>query len=216
MNILTAAYFARTETLNSFCEAVGLNKPPSQYVWFGVVAALGLQLLSHIVHSLGWNRGHLHYDFRLFQTTEEPERYLYLFGLLAAPFAEEPVYRGFLYKAFRGSYAMVPSVMVVLGYTVYTHWDQYQNLGWAVISLGAITIVQCYLREKSASLWDCIFMPPGLQWFHFDCGWSFAVLNTCLRQRPQIANAVSSPLRPARVFGSVIRVGSGSRCIRSC
>jgi membrane protease YdiL (CAAX protease family) len=155
--LLTAAYFARTETWAAFCEACGLNKRPSQYVWFGVAFAFCLRLLGHFFHTLGWIREYSQVDLRAFETTHGPERYLYLFGLLAAAFVEEPVYRGFLYKAFRGSYAMTPSVMIVLGFTAYTHWAQYQYLGWAVISLSSLAIVQCYLREKSDSLWDCIF-----------------------------------------------------------
>lgn len=156
MNLLTAAYFARTDTWETFREACGLNKRPSQYVWFGVTFAFCLCLLSHFLRALGWVQGHSSHEMRAFANTYGPERYLYLFGGLAAAFAEEPVYRGFLYKAFRGSYSMLASVMLVVAYTAITHWNQYQYMGWAVISLSAITVVQCYLREKSGSLWDTI------------------------------------------------------------
>jgi membrane protease YdiL (CAAX protease family) len=119
MYVSTAAYFARTKTWSSFREAVGLNKRPSQYVWFGVVAALGLQLVGHIFYSLGWKGGYSPFFIRAFEHTHGLQRYLYLFALFAAPFWEEAVFRGFLYKAFRGSYAVIPSVMIILAYTVY-------------------------------------------------------------------------------------------------
>jgi len=86
LNVLTAAYFARTESWNSFFKAFGLDKKPSQYVWFGVAAALGFRLLAHIVHSLGWTSGYTSYEIRAFGTTHGPERYLFLFGLIAAAF----------------------------------------------------------------------------------------------------------------------------------
>lgn len=40
--VLTAAYFARTETIAWFCQATGLNKKPTGYVWFGIEAALAI------------------------------------------------------------------------------------------------------------------------------------------------------------------------------
>jgi len=156
MNLLTAAYFARTETWNTFREACGLNKRPSRYVWFGVTFAFFLCLLGHFFRTLGWTHGHTQHDLLAFESTYGPERYLYLFGVVAAAFAEEPVYRGFLYKAFRGSYSTTASVIIVVGYTAFTHWNQFRYFGWAAISLSAITVVQCYLREKSDSLWDTI------------------------------------------------------------
>ncbi len=158
LKVLTAAYFARTESIRSFCSAVGLDRKPTNYAWFGVAAALGLRLLSHSIYTLGWARGYSDYDLSLFRASHTPDRYLYLFPLLVAAFWEEPVKRGFLYKAFRGTYSIAASIAVILVYTAYAHWNQYAHMGWAVISLSVITAVQCYVREKSDSIWDCILL----------------------------------------------------------
>ena len=51
---------------------------------------------------------------------------------------------------------MTPSVMIVLADSIDGHWNQYSQLGFAVVSPTALTILLCYMREKSDSLWDCI------------------------------------------------------------
>jgi membrane protease YdiL (CAAX protease family) len=155
--ILTAAYFARTESVASFCKAVSLDRKPSNYVWFGIVAALAIRLVSHFVFVLQLAKGsYTNYDLWAFKETSGPGRYLYLLPLLTAPFWEEAVVRGFFYKAFRGSYSIPAATTLIVAWTALTHWDQYRSSSWAAIALSALTILQCYLREKSDSLWDCI------------------------------------------------------------
>lgn len=156
MNVLIAAYFARTETVTAFCKATGLDRKPTNYAWFGVVMALGIRLMGHIIYVLGLARGYPNYELIAFQHGHGRARYLYLFPVVLAAFWEEPVKRGFAYKAFRGSYSIPASIAIILVYTAYAHWYQYVHLGWAVFSLSALTVVQCYLREKSDSIWDCI------------------------------------------------------------
>jgi membrane protease YdiL (CAAX protease family) len=154
--ILTAAYFARTESWNTFFEGFGLNRKPSDYVWFGVVAAVVLRLITHFILIKGWMKGYTIYDINAFRHTFGSERYFYLAPLLLAAFFEEPVMRGFLYKAFRGSYSIATSMALIVACTTLGHWQQYSHSALAAISISSITIVQCYLREKSNSLWDCI------------------------------------------------------------
>lgn len=157
VHIFLAAYFARTESFALFWKAVGLDRKPTGYAWFGVTAAFGIQLIGHIVYVTGLARSyHVNYELELFRETHGSGRYLYLLPLVMAAFWEEPVYRGFVYKAFRGSHSVMVSTAIVIGITAYTHWNQYSHFGWAVISLSSWMVVQCYLREKSDSLWDCI------------------------------------------------------------
>lgn len=157
VGLLTAAYFARTETFISFCQAMGLDRRPSKYFWLGIAAALGIQLVSYILHTLHLEKWYSdNYEIGLFEAASGPQRYLYLFPLMFAPFWEELVNRGFLYKSFRGSYSVPVATSLILAWTVFTHWNQYRHFGWAVIGLSTLTVVQCYLREKSKSLWDCI------------------------------------------------------------
>jgi len=158
VELFAVLYFARTETFVSLCKAVGLDRKPSNLAWFGVVAALGIRFFGHLILIFGWSKGVRDYDILAFKSTFGPERYFYLGPLLLlAPLFEESMFRGFLYKAFRGSCSIVISMIFIVVWIAYTHWSQY-SISWiAALDLSMLTILQCYLREKSDSLWDCIF-----------------------------------------------------------
>jgi membrane protease YdiL (CAAX protease family) len=153
---LAVAYFARTKSIASFCKAMGLDRRPTAYAWLGILAAVGIRVVGHLIYSAGLTNTYPNFEVTEFLQGPRSARYLFLFPLLYAAFWEEPVYRGFLFKAFRGSYSVLISIALIIIYTVYMHWAEYFGLGYSAILLTTFTIVQCYLREKSASLWDCI------------------------------------------------------------
>jgi membrane protease YdiL (CAAX protease family) len=156
--LLVAVYFARTETPATFWKAFGFNRKPSHYVLFGVAAAFAISLFRHIMVLNGFGKGVPRPELHLFRITPGVERYLFLVPtVILAPVLEEPIYRGFLYKAFRGSYSILPSVLLIVAWTAMTHWPQYSHSLLAAFDLSVLTVIQCYLREKSDSLWDCIF-----------------------------------------------------------
>ncbi len=64
--------------------------------------------------------------------------------------------RGFLYRAFRGSYPISLSLGVILALAGLTHWSQVHRSWVAAAEVGSLTILQCYLRERTGNLWDCI------------------------------------------------------------
>ena len=157
IGLLTAAYFARTETLASFWKGFGFDRKPSEYVWFGIVAALFVRFFSHFMLIHGWGKGVSNYEINAFKNTTDHEKYLFVVPLLLlAPLFEEAINRGFIYKAFRGSYSIKASMALIVAWTANTHWGQYAHSWIAAFGLSMLTIVQCYLREKSDSLWDCI------------------------------------------------------------
>jgi membrane protease YdiL (CAAX protease family) len=155
--LLIAAYFARTENFHSFFRGFGLDRKPSASAWFGIAMALVIRIFGHLVLVNRWSRGVSNYDISAFRSTVGMARYLYLLPLLAfAPFFEETIYRGFLYKAFRNSYPLWASVALLVAWAAFTHWSYYSVSWVAAVDLSALTIVQCYLREKSDIIWDCI------------------------------------------------------------
>src|ERR1022692_3577668 len=157
VELLIAAYFARTETLATFWKGFGLDRKPSDFVWFGVLMALTIRCFGHFIMVHGWGNGVYNYDLVSFGNTIGIERFFYIFPMLIlAPVFEESIYRGFLYKAFRGSYPVAVSMFLVVAWTANTHWRYYAHSWTAALDLSALTIVQCHLREKSNSLWDCI------------------------------------------------------------
>lgn len=156
--LLVAAFFARTETLATFWKGFGLYRRPTHHVWFGIVMALIIRSIGHFALVHRWGIGVHDYDIIGFRNTLGFERFFFLIPLVIfAPLFEETIFRGFLYKAFRGSHSVTISMILIIGWTCFTHWSQYSVSWIAAVDLSALTIVQCYLREKSRSLWDCIF-----------------------------------------------------------
>jgi len=151
--LLPTVFFARTKTFATFASGFGLDCKISNYAWFGVTVALIIRCHGHFY---GW--GNISsYDMISFKNTASFDRYFFLVPLvLLAPFFEEVVARGFLYKAFRGSYSMEICMALIVALTIITHWPQCHHSPSATVDLSVLTVVQCYLREKSVSLWDCI------------------------------------------------------------
>jgi membrane protease YdiL (CAAX protease family) len=155
--VFAAAYFARTDTWIAFLNGFGLNKTPTYYLPYGIIAAFATRLFGHMLWKYGWSHGVSNYDVTSFYHKSGFESYLYLVpSLIFAPLFEETAYRGFLYKALRGSFSVVVSVVLVVAWAEYRHWNQFSGSFPAVLDLSFLTMVQCYLREKSGSLWDCI------------------------------------------------------------
>lgn len=157
INILTALYFARTESWVLFQRAFGLERGPTTYTWFAIVSALIIRGLGHALIVSGVAKGVQTGSIWGFQHTFGLERYLYAFPLaVLAPLCEEIYMRGFLYRAFRGSYSVELSILLIVLLTAFTHWNQFRQSGAAVLEITAMTIVQCYLRERTGRLQDCI------------------------------------------------------------
>ncbi len=63
--------------------------------------------------------------------------------------------RGFLYRAFRGSYGIQMSTVLMVVVMSLTHSNQFYHSWVAALDLSALTILQCFLRERG-NLRDCI------------------------------------------------------------
>jgi membrane protease YdiL (CAAX protease family) len=155
--MVAACCFARTETLAAVARAFGLDRKPTNLVWFGLAMTLAIRFVTHLMLMLHWGRGAYNYDLDAFRNTIGSQRLLFLIPpVIFAPIFEEIVERGFLYRAFRGSFSVAVSVLIMLAWVLFAH-AQYSFRSWiAAVYLSAFAVIQCYVREKSASLWDCI------------------------------------------------------------
>ena len=79
----------------------------------------------------------------------------YLPAALMAPFLEEPVWRGFFYKAFRNRYPAWTSTILVVAISLLFHGRPVLHLHGA-IAIGLLNLAACILRERSGSLWPPI------------------------------------------------------------
>jgi membrane protease YdiL (CAAX protease family) len=156
VQILNVLYFARTESWQSFEKAFGLVKNVTRYTWFAVAMALVIRSVGHLIISSGLSRGATTTSIWGFAHSVGVERILYVAPALMAPFAEELYMRGFFYRAFRGSYSVMVSTLLILGITAITHFNQVHRSWIAAVDIGGITILQCFLRERTGNLWDCI------------------------------------------------------------
>lgn len=150
--MVTACYFARTETFASIKKAFGLDHKPTNLVWFGLVMTLILRFVFHFLHVHSWDGRIYNYRIASFQNIISQR----ISSLILAPIFEEIVNRGFLYKAFRRSHSVAFSVFVMVAWTLWTHFGYWYYSWLSALYYCAWTILQCYLREKSPSLWDCV------------------------------------------------------------
>jgi membrane protease YdiL (CAAX protease family) len=154
---VTACYFARTETLAAVKKAFGLDHKPTNLIWFGLAMTLAIRFATHFMFVLHWGRGAYNDDlYAIRNTTGFQKIFFQLSPLVLAPIFEEIVDRGFLYKAFRASFSVAVSVLIMIGWTLWTHYPYWRESWIAALYYSAWTVLQCYLREKSPSLWDCI------------------------------------------------------------
>ncbi|HEY3854808.1 MAG TPA: type II CAAX endopeptidase family protein [Verrucomicrobiae bacterium] len=155
--VVIAAYFARTKTLPSFLKAFGLDAKPGKYAAFGIVSAVIIRTVGHLVLVYNGTHGVSMDAVYIFSQTHGLRKIFFLVPLvLIGPFFEEAANRGFVFKAFRGSYSLWTSIALLVVWTAVLHRSQYTSSLVAVFEISLITIVQCYVREKSVSLWDCI------------------------------------------------------------
>jgi membrane protease YdiL (CAAX protease family) len=154
---VTACYFARTETLDAVKWGFGLDLKPTKLVWFGLTMTLAIRFATHFMYVFHWGNGSHNYEIEDFRNTLGFQRIFYqLSPLVLAPIFEEIFDRGFLYKAFRGSFSVAVSVLIMIAWSLWTHYSYWHESWIAALNYSAFTILQCYLREKSPSLWDCI------------------------------------------------------------
>jgi hypothetical protein len=154
--VLAVLYFARVETVAGFMKEFGLDVIWRENAWFVVVVSIAFRWVGHALIAFGHLRGATTTSLWGFAHTSGPERYFYLAPALMAPFYEEICMRGFLYSAFRRSYPVWLSMTLLLCVTVLTHSSQVFRSAVAFAGIGGITLFQCYLRERTGSLWSCI------------------------------------------------------------
>ena len=123
-----ACYFARTETLPNCYKAFGLERGPTNLVWFGMTMTLVIRFIEHLmlIHHLG--KGVYNYDIIAFRNTIGFQRIFFQFSpLVLAPVFEEIVNRGFIYKAFRKSHSVAFSMLVMVAWTLWTHFGYWHH-----------------------------------------------------------------------------------------
>ena len=182
--VLVVFLFTRPLSVRGFLRSSGLASPPSLFGWFAawLGVTIGLFTLYCVTSGLiPQNQTSAHY-----YTAGGFIWWSYAASLvLLTAFYEETVTRGFLYRAFRGNYGIVPSTVCVLLFVGYFHWGlAAQPLSFVLLLVGAVFL--CMIREWTGSVWNCILFHAAynaavtLRWPFYVFG-LLAVLPLCAR-----------------------------------
>jgi len=64
--------------------------------------------------------------------------------------------RGFLYRAFRGSYGRALSTALVICFHTYFHWGLVSRSLYTLVYLSLLQVLLCMTRERTGNVWNCI------------------------------------------------------------
>jgi len=129
--LFIAFLFSDLSSVRSFIEHTGLNRRPTLAGWWAAWVAVGVALLDRcgLVNALTSANPIAH----AFYVRGRVASLVYiLFVICIGPFCEELVDRGFLFKAFRGSYSLLLSTVLILGFQAYFHLDTVGHSLWAL------------------------------------------------------------------------------------
>src|SRR5262245_44247384 len=154
--LLVVLLFARPCSIYQFLRLTGLSWQPTLLGWFAAWIGVGIGWLNLYGIIQGWiPRNQVSTNFYHVGGVMWWSYASYL--VLLAPFYEETVMRGFLYRAFRGSYKPLPSILLVLCVVVYFHWG-FLTEPLTFTCMVVVMVLLCLIRERTGSLWNCILV----------------------------------------------------------
>jgi len=155
LSLLTIFLFARTRSAQEFFVQVGINHQPTLPGWFAAWIAMGIGFLALYGTNKQWiPSNQLSNDF--VSQGGIAKSFFIIYGVLVAPFSEEVVRRGFLYRAFRGSYKPLSSTLIVLCVHAFFHWGLISHSFYAFCCLLFVEALLCLIREWTGNVWNCV------------------------------------------------------------
>jgi membrane protease YdiL (CAAX protease family) len=106
---------SKVKTVYNFVHGIGLNRRLTLSSWFYGWVAIGIGLLMHYGTIKGWGiQPSLTLGFGFYKLGGVYWLFFIISACVVAPIVEEMVMRGFLYRAFRGSYDIFLSIFLIL------------------------------------------------------------------------------------------------------
>jgi membrane protease YdiL (CAAX protease family) len=149
-----AVYCSRIGSLAEFVTTLDLRRPSKSAGATGVVIGVFFALTAAYLGGLG-EAPQRPWIGAIRGTGGEHRYYLTLLSLWGAPI-EEIVLRGFFYRAFRGSWGLIPSLACILAIDVLAHKSMLSGSLPALVLFSILTVLLCLIREQTKSLWNCI------------------------------------------------------------
>ena len=153
--ILAAYFFSGLRSVREFRSETGLRDRWTPPGWLFACTAIGLGLLQlYAVHRGVSTENPSTANY--YRAGEAYWSFFVVYATLVAPFFEETVLRGFLYRAFRGSWGVVPSTALVLSVMIYFHWGLVKESLVTLLLLIAGGSILCAIREYTGNTWNCV------------------------------------------------------------
>lgn len=149
--------FLRSRSAGEFLGRLGLRFPPRDVSIPLVLLGLALGLAANSLAARFPAEAAVNPAFlKPFANGSREGAYLYAVMLVAGPFVEELVMRGFLYQGFRKGYGAPVSVAALVFIGTLTHWRAATASVWYFLILALLQVVLCLAFEKTKNLWNCI------------------------------------------------------------
>jgi membrane protease YdiL (CAAX protease family) len=154
--LATVVGFSRTVSPRDFLVKIGLHRQPTLAGWSAGWVALGLAVLDHYGASRGWTAS-ARIPTERDGYSAESLLFLITTGVFIGPLVEEIVTRGYLYRALRASFTLIPSVGLVICFSAFFHAGSISLSAFTAACLISLWVALCVVRERSESLWNCMF-----------------------------------------------------------
>lgn len=157
--VLVALWFSRAKAFRRFLEPAGLRRGISIFGW----CAAWLAITIAYVDIYGASRGLTASSMRHHAAADGYGAfslawcYFTLSAVVIAPFCEEVATRGFLYPAFRRRYSFLVTTVIIICFSAYFHRSSVLRSPFTFGCLASLWVLLCIVRERTGSLWDCLF-----------------------------------------------------------
>lgn len=145
INLVICLIFSRVQSFADFRESFRLVAVSREQMVVALIAGFLIQTLAIIF----FEGSLMHLNLR---TSVD----LLMVAAVCAPFLEEPVFRGFVYGAFRRHHSAAVSIGLVAGVATLLHGSRALGSLQGITAIGVANVAFCILREKTGSLWPPI------------------------------------------------------------
>ena len=153
--LFVAYFFSRPASIRLFIERTGLRQGPTLFGWGVAWVAVGIGILNVYGATRGLTSPTM--GIRAFSGGgPAPLLFYVVFVIVAAPFFEEVVMRGFMYRAFRATYGRFFSAASVICVAAYFHSSVLSPSLYTLSCLISLWILLCAVQEKTWCVWNCI------------------------------------------------------------
>jgi membrane protease YdiL (CAAX protease family) len=154
--LLCALWFSRVQTIRDFTGPAGLKQRANLFGWCAGWLAISIAFIGVFGDSKGWGGSGKQPPLVGYNAPGMAGLYFTLKSVLIVPLYEEAVTRGFLYRAFRGSYGPLVTSSLIVCFSAYFHWRTVSLSLFSFGCLASLWVLLCVVREETGSLWNCL------------------------------------------------------------